>query len=180
MTKEEREAKIQSLINFHGLSEEDAQKTVQILEEHNQILEELEAKKKLMSPSEILEYAKKIKPLRKNENGELFWLQNTAISTASCFYNNELIQKAEGLIEVARIKSYHTYGGHYGFLRPSADEAIWQCPKEILDKVCAFEFYTPSFELADIFDANLDRHVLTTIYYQGTVPQNLLDEPVKW
>ncbi len=157
MEKEEREKKRESLVMRRGLSEEEATKVIQLLEE-------LEAKKTAMSPSEILEYAKKIKPLRKNKHEELFWLQSTAIATTSCFYINKQIQKAEGLTEVARIKSYHTYGSYYGLLCPSTDEAIWQCPKEILDKVCAFEFYTPSFDLADVYDSNLDRHILTTIY----------------
>lgn len=156
------------------------------------VLEKLLIQEKAMTKEEILAYAKKIKPLMrgtkncvafspKTENKKLFWIPSYPISTKSfCFLCHQPLKQAEGLKEIGRITSYHRYGSYCGFLRPSTDEAIIQCPKGILDNVCAFEFQTTSLELCDIYHVGLDRHVLTTIYYEGTLPEDIAAQEVTW
>lgn len=161
------------------------------IEKYVAILDKLEQQKQAMSQEQIMAYAAKIRPVLFGSSGEvgicpkendkeLYWLKSTPIATTSCTFKPEVIAKAEGLKEIGRIVSYHSYGGYYGFLRPSADEAIYQCPKEILDKACAFAFMTPTTEIRDIYNSNLDLHKLTTVYFEGTVPPEIANDPIKW
>lgn len=161
------------------------------IEEYIAILDKLEQQKRAMSQEQIMAYAAKIRPVLFGSNGEagicpkendkeLYWLKSTPIATTSCTFKPQVIAKAEGLKEIGRIVSYHSYGGYYIFLRPSADEAIYQCPKEILDKACAFAFMTPTTEIRDIYNSNLDLHKLTTVYFEGTVPPEIANDPIKW
>lgn len=176
----------QEQINFLQRNNLPAEK----LNEYVSILTMLKQQETSMSRKEILAYAKKIKPLmRKKEqedhpandgNGCLFWLKSTAIHSESCTYTPVLLHKAEGLHEIARITTYHRYGGYPMFLRPSADEAIYQCPKEILDKVCAFEFIAASDKIHEVYNLSLDRHILTTVYYTGVLPQEIANEEIRW
>ncbi len=156
------------------------------------ILEKLYSQEKAMSKEEIMAYAKKIKPLMRGsekyvrlapstKEQKLFWLPSCPISTDSFAYScHQPLKPAEGLKEIGRITTYHRYGGYYGFLRPSTDEAIIQCPKEILDKVCAFEFQTDTLDFPKVYHAGLDRHILTTIYYEGKLPEDIAAQEVSW
>lgn len=156
------------------------------------ILEKLLQQEEAMTKDDILAYAKKIKPLMRGseeyvslspetKKQKLFWIPSYPISTQSFSYScHKPLKPAEGLKEICRITTYHRYGGHYGFLRPSVDEAIIQCPKDILDKVCAFEFQTDTLDLSQIYHAGLDRHILTTVYYEGTLPEDIAAQEVSW
>lgn len=156
------------------------------------ILEKLLKQEDSMTRKEILDYAKKIKPVMRGtaeyvalspeiEKENLFWIPAYPIHHQSFSYVcHHPLKKAEGLKEIARLTTYHTYGGYHGFLRPSTDEAIIQCPKEILDKVCAFEFQTDTLDIRKIYHAGLDRHILTTIYYEGTLPEDIAAQDVSW
>lgn len=117
----------------------------------------------------------------KEHGTALFWAKNAPIHSESFTYsNNEPFMPAFGLTEVARVKTYHRYGGYYACLRPSVDECIYQCPKDILDKVCAVE--VKSAYPADVtpYYSAIDRHELVTIYYSGKVPQEVLAQEIKW
>ncbi len=156
------------------------------------ILEKLLKQEESMTRKEILAYAKKIKPVMRgskkyvalspeNEGNTLFWIPAYPIHHQSFSYVcHHPLKKAEGLKEIARLTTYHTYGGYHGFLRPSADEAIIQCPKEILNKVCAFEFQTDTLDFRKIYNAGLDRHILTTVYYEGSLPEDIAAQEVSW
>lgn len=154
------------------------------------VLEKLYEQEQALSQTEVMAYAAKIRPLIRGsekhvsiliKNAELFWAQNAPIHTESFSYNHKTpLQKAEGLTEIGRITTYHRYGGYCAFLRPSVDEAIYQCPKEWRDKICAFEYHAASDRLADIYNSKLDRHVLTTIYYAGKIPASVAALPIKW
>ena len=125
-------------------------------------------------------YRRHRRALREN-SAQLYWAGNVPIHSQSFSYSSHTPQgKAEGLREIGRITTYHRYGGYYGCLRPSTDEAIIQCPKEWLDKVCAFEFIAASDKFNELYDGDLDRHVLTTVYYAGEVPAAIMDQPVSW
>ncbi len=156
------------------------------------ILEKLLQQEEAMTKEEILFYAKKIKPVMRGteeyvalspdiEKKDIFWIQAFPISTESFSYSCHFpLKPAVGLKEICRITTYHRYGGYRAFLRPSTDEAILQCPKEILDKVCAFEFQTKTMEYSKIYHAGLDRHILTTVYYEGTLPTDIAAQSVSW
>lgn len=154
------------------------------------ILARLEEQEK-MPKEEILRYAKKIRPLVRGNKGEyldiehrndpLYWANAQNIATKSFTYSQDnAIKVAEGLKEVGRINTYHRYGGFYGILRPSVDEAIVQCPKEWLDKVTAFEVQADSLSFSEVYSTKLDRHVLRTIYYTGLIPEDIVNLPVEW
>ena len=155
-------------------------------------LEKLLQQENAMSQKERLSYAKKIKPLMRGTSGyvelgpqtkaqELYWIPAYPISTQSFAFSCHCpLKPAKGLKEIGRITTYHRYGGFYGLLRPSTDEAIIQCPKEILDKVCAFEFQTDTLEFRKVYHAGLDRHILTTVYYEGSLPEDIAAQDVRW
>ena len=150
------------------------------------------AEQEKMPKKEIMAYAHKIRPLVRgtekdallapyNQTKPLYWAKPARISTQSfTFRADSALMRAEGLTEIGRITTYHRYGGFYGCLRPSVDEAIVQCPKEWLDKVCAFEIQTDSLNFNEVYSPALDRHVLRTIYYTGTLPEEIANLPVKW
>ena len=113
--------------------------------------------------------------------GKLFFIEAPYVASRSfAFENHRPMVEATKLKEVTRVTTYHRYGGYPGFLRPSIDEAIYQCPPEILDKVTAFEFVAKSERIRDIFDDYLDRHILTTIYYTGEIPQEIANIRLRW
>lgn len=157
-----------------------------------EILNTLQAQEAAMTKEDIMAHAARIRPIMRGNNSDnisscpcspdakMFWIKSTLIHNDSCAFNHTAIKPAVGLKEIGRILSFHRYGSYYGCLTPSADEAIIQCPKEILDKVCAFEFYTPTLDFHKVYDVNLDRHVLTTIYYEGELPEDVKSQPVKW
>lgn len=157
------------------------------------ILKYLEKQEKRMPKEKILELAKKIKPLMRmvdgqlmfapkaEEKGVLYWLESQPIHCSSfTFAATGAIREAEGLQEIARMQTYHKYGGFYGFLKPSVDDAILQCPKNILDKVCAFEFVVSSFNVANTIDPDLEMHRLVTVYYTGKLPDDIAKQKVQW
>ena len=156
------------------------------------ILEKLLKQEECMTRKDILAYAEKIKPVMRGskdyigispymDGKELFWIPSYPIHHQSfCYICHHPLKKAEGLKELARITTYHNYGGFHGLLRPSTDEAIIQCPKEILDKVCAFEFQTDTLDMRKVYHAGLDRHILTTVYYEGTLPKDIAAQFVSW
>lgn len=160
---------------------------------HIAILKQLQKQEEDLPQEMVMNYASKIKPVMRGnarkvsidpdeyKNGTLFWIPSVPIHTQSVtFKTSKPLCQAQGLKEIARIVTYHRYGGYYGFLRPSTDEAIIQCPKEILDKVCAFEFVAETLDFGQIYNHRLDRHVLTTVYYAGTLPDQIATQCVKW
>ena len=111
----------------------------------------------------------------------LFWAKNVPIHSESFTYsNNEPFMPAFGLTEVAQVKTYHRYGGYWGCLRPSVDECIYQCPKDILDKVCAVEVRSAYPVDVNPYYNAVDRHELITIYYSGNIPQEVSAQEIKW
>ena len=136
-------------------------------------------------------YAAKIRPVLFGSNGEavldpkpqdkeLYWIESTPIATVSAAFYRKVIGRADGLKELGRIESYHPFHGYYIFLRPSTADAIYQCPKDILDKVCAFAFVTPDLDVRTTCDFNLEMHKLTIVYFEGEVPQEIAATPIEW
>ena len=121
-----------------------------------------------MTKEEIMEAAKRMCPV-KHKKGVLWWIRRLKIHNQSCTFEPKYICKAEGLTPIKTIKTYHKCG-YYGLLKPSVDEAIYQCPKDIIDNVVAFEFIIPENPtLGEVYDMKLNRHVIQTTYYTGTL-----------
>ena len=158
-------------------------KADELLELHR-ILVKLEQQERALTQSQIMQYAQRIRPVMRGfdlqhpDDDGLYWVEPCKIHSESCFFNRKEIRKAENLQQLAIVPTYHDYGGYYGFLRPSVDEAIVQCPTEILDKVCAFEFVKAND--AAIFIRKLNKDVLQTVYYGGTLPDDLAAQPLEW
>lgn len=169
MEKKQKKRIIQSL-DYHDIQGDDREKTLQLVDD-------LITKRASMSKEEIMTYAKTMRPVF--QNGELYWLKSCHIASESCFYRREFLYPAIGLQEIARITTYHSYS-YLGCLCPSADEAIWQCPKEILGKACAFTTFTENLNINVCLNNIIDRHVCTTIYYSGILPEEISAPEIKW
>lgn len=142
--------------------------------------EELRKLETSMTKEELMEYAKKMGPVMRKD-GQLWWIDPCKIHTQSCTYGAKFLEEALSLSPLKTITSYHKYGGYYGFLRPSVDEAIFQCPKDILEQVVAFEFIIPEdLYIWNIYSDVLDRHVLKITYYSGDFPEKFKNRQIEW
>lgn len=143
--------------------------------------EELQILENSMSREDIIRYAGKIKPVMMKD-GKLWWIESKKIHGESCTYDPTYLEEVKSiLVPLRTIETYHKYGGYYAFLRPSVDEAIFQCPKDILEEVTAFEFIIPENLMTEaIYNSKLDRHVLQTRYYTGIVPEEVLKRDIEW
>lgn len=156
-----------------------------LLENALRVLNMLEKQEQEMPKEQVMAYASRMWPVireydKTREENVFYWIKPQRIHNESCLFVREKVYRAEGLQEIARIESYHRYGGCPVFLRPSVDEAILQCPRGLLDQVCAFEFVSKSDEIKKVYDKWLDRHILQTIYYAGKLPEDLAQRPVLW
>ena len=138
---------------------------------------------KSMSQADIMKHAAHMCPVMRNpEDGNiLYWIEPCEIHGQSCTYGAIFIRPVkEHLNFVTEVRTYHKYGGYYGFIRPSMDEAIFQCPKDILDDVVAVEFVIPEDKsIYEIYIDELDRHKLAVRYYTGCeLPDDLKRELV--
>lgn len=157
-------------------------------EQCRQILMSLQEQENAMSEEEIIAYAKKIKPVLRGfdrligfgssfADGDLYWvgyfklLHNYRYS-----YNGHPFAKAEGLEEIGRIKTYHQYHDFQSYVK----EVLWQCPKEILDKACAFEIVVPGYEVEEQYDKDVGLFCYTTVFYEGKIPSALANEEIRW
>ena len=97
--------------------------------------EELQILENSMSREDIIKYAGRIKPVM-IKDGKLWWIESKKIHGESCTYDPAYLEEVKSvLVPLRTIETYHKYGGYYAFLRPSVDEAIFQCPKDILEEV---------------------------------------------
>ena len=166
--------------------------TLQIPQNKIEILKELYKKRTLMSDDEILTKAHHIHLVMrgngqevwistKNTDNFLFFVSGDRVSTASSSFQARPLIEASNLKPLGSITTYHSYGGYRAFLRPSIDEAIWQCPLEWLDKATAFEFsFQRTDKLLEVYDGDLDLHVLKTTYYQGEIPEIVKKKIYYW
>lgn len=93
--------------------------------------------------------------------GGLFWQKLVKPDQAFTFIKPQILHPAEGLVEVARIATTHSWG-YYGFFKPSVEE-VWQCLEKTRNcdqEVVAFEILSNDVRM----DKN-EKHVATTILY---------------
>ena len=165
------------------------------VEEINKAIEQLKNLAEMrdaLSLEKTLAYAKKIRPVvRVKENiiglcpdmmsSDLYWIEYSKVSISSYIFGAKKLAKAEGLKEIARIKTYHTLGIYASFLGPTVDEVIYQCPKEILDRAVAFEVVCNSHDvIKDCYNKWLNLHVLETVFYEGEMPEAVASFEIKW
>ncbi len=159
-----------------------------------EILKNLDKKRGLMKKEDIMSYAQKIRLLLRGDKDEvcfsndnrrraLYWSKGGAISTECTARDyQQPLMKASKLKKLGTITTYHSYGLSINDVAPSIDEAIWQCPKDWLDRVVGFEFSyknsNPRIEAC--YNPDLDLHVLETTYYEGELPKKVADEPLTW
>ncbi len=153
-------------------------------------LQAIQKQEEALSNDEVLKLAKNIKPVMRggknyvaignDATAPLYWVEARNIAGNSFVSTTTPLKEAEGLLEIARITTYHRYGNYYGRINPSLEECIRQCPPEIRDKVCAVEIVADPSDIINIYDCRLDRHILTTIYYMGELPDDIAKQKVKW
>ena len=157
-----------------------------------QIRAHLEYLKRILPKETALELAKRIRPVMSmDENGKFsvattpndskYWVDGCKIFNQSYTFKagETVYEKAEQLTQIATIKTYHTCG-HPLLLKPSVYEVLYQIPAELLDKVVAFELYAPELSAYDLYDDNLERHVLTCVLYTGNIPQSVKEKTIEW
>lgn len=130
----------------------------------------------------VCQWAEKIKPLL-SKGGKLMHCTNdTDHFEASFPWGAKATSEAKDLMEVARIRTLHTYG-YYGFFKPSLAEVIQQIPEEVLGQVEYFVINGP--DTAD--DLNREKemlnkgyHVAETVLYKKTPkPEKVKKAPAK-
>ncbi len=157
-----------------------------------ELVKDLIQKREQMTNDEILKYAhhmhfvmrgteKKVSLDSFFSDYPLYFVDNIHVAKRSCSFSAEPFVEAQGLEKIGSITTYHTFGGFYGFVCPSIDEAIFQCPKEWLDIATAFEFsYHKTEDVRDVYDSVLDLHVLKTTYYKGDLPEVVKRKKMFW
>lgn len=157
-----------------------------------EILKTLEQQRSSMSDEDILKYAHQMHYVARFKDDQIFLYENTeelplyfadslSVCQKSCSFEAKPLALADNLTPLGSITTYHSYGGYPIFLRPSIDEAIWQCPKEWLNLATAFEFSAIKQEgFLNIYNGHLDCHVLKTTYYQGLVPNIVKQKNYQW
>ena len=87
--------------------------------------------------------------------------------STSFLWEKRPLEAATGLSEIARIKTYHTFG-YIGLFKPSVREVMVCIPEDLLDKVVAYETLTPALDQLDPKCLKKDIHNATTILYGRT------------
>lgn len=116
-----------------------------------------------VSESIIRERAERIKPVVRFK-GVPHYIEPVDLFTTAFTWDPKAAGRADGLIPLADITTYHTYG-YYAFFKPSIAEVVAQIPKGMLDKAVAFEIVERP-ESAD--DLNDEREALNAGYHVAT------------
>lgn len=142
--------------------------------------------------SKALRLAKRIRPimsaasidklrlgLHGKPDGTKFWVEGGGIFYTSYIKCAVPLAKAENLEKVTEIVTYHGCAS-CGNIVPSVYEVLAQIPENLRDTVTAFELYADADSCFDVYNSELDRHVLNCILYRGDVPLNVALKPVMW
>ena len=139
-----------------------------------------------------LRLAKKIRPIMSGRSddklnlslqgkpeGEKFWVGGGGIFCTSYIKCAVPLVKAENLEKVTEIVTYHGCAS-CGSIAPSVYEVLAQIPESLRNVVTAFELYADATSWFDVYNAELDRHVLNCILYRGEVPAKVASRSVLW
>jgi len=108
-----------------------------------------------------------------DERGDLYYIEDYDDIFHTAFrWSPVATTRAMGLVRMAEITTYHTYG-YYGFFKPTIAEVISQIPDEYLKDVVAFETG------GDVrLTEDEEHHVATTILYKKKEePKEYLKDP---
>ena len=142
--------------------------------------------------SKALRLAKRIRPimsavsidklrlgLHGKPDGTKFWVEGGGIFYTSYIKCAVPLAKAENLEKVTEIVTYHECAS-CGNIVPSVYEVLAQIPESLRNVVTAFELYADATSWFDVYNAELDRHVLNCILYRGEVPAKVASRSVLW
>ncbi|MBP6888251.1 MAG: hypothetical protein KBC21_00965 [Candidatus Pacebacteria bacterium] len=90
-----------------------------------------------LSEEELQKRYQLIKPVIRF-SGTLYYIEDVHLSNVSYIWSPVKKERASGLMSIAKVTTYHTYG-YYGLFKPSIAEVLAQIPEEMVDQVCAFE-----------------------------------------
>lgn len=145
-------------------------------EEKYQIYCRLCQLEKNIDKDEMIALAKRIKPIIRDENGYLHWIEYSNIKN-SFLWNRYFLAPADNLTIVAEMTTYHDFAYH-GLVRPSALEILSQLPDNLKNRVTAYEVILPCSNVYAFTDFLLNRHILKTVFYSGDMPEVVACQPV--
>jgi len=117
-----------------------------------------------ISDKELNELALRIKPVVEVYSKGKCYIGSVGLRDSAFMWSPKPAKKSRGLKPIRDIRTYHTWS-YYGFFKPSIAEVIAQIPKELLDRVVAFEIVKWP-ETAD--DLNKELKALNAGYHVAT------------
>lgn len=123
---------------------------------------------------ELLERARRIKPMALNEKGKPHFIKPCDIQTRAFTWDPEFTEPAKGLNEIDSITTYHSYGAPSLF-KPDISEVLAQIPPAVLDQVTAF---MTDVDDAQQFSAGGSHHRAITRLFTGELPDSVKAYPV--
>jgi hypothetical protein len=103
-----------------------------------------------------------------HNDGDLYYIQDVDPRRTAFNLDPKPTEKAHGLTELDRVKTYHTSGGF--FHKPSVAEVLAQIPVCCIEDVVAFETVDP------YVDRTMDYSVATTILYRNKLVEEVDQE----
>lgn len=134
--------------------------------------EKLEKIETSMTKEEIIELARTLRPVAefKNIGGMMFWVDGGRIHTQSYIWDLKRLKPTGYLRELGRVLTFHNSSSF--FFKPSVDECVCQCP---YPEATAFRVM-PYSE----YNHDLNRFEAETIYYAGTMPDDIKNREIEW
>lgn len=135
--------------------------------------EELEKIENSMTKEQIIERARTLRPVAefKKVGGMIFWVDGCKIHTEAYTWNLKRLKPTGYLRELGRVKTYHN--GSPFFFKPSVDECVYQCP---YPEATAFMVVSG----CGGYNNELECWEAETIYYAGTMPEDIKNREIEW
>jgi hypothetical protein len=117
-----------------------------------------------LTDERLAELAARIVPVLRNDDEDepvLRYITVPDLRKVAFTWSPKYGEPAGGLVEMARIFTYHTYAASV-FFKPTIAEVLAQIPDEHLDRVVAFETLSDGLSAANIVD---DCHETVTVLY---------------
>lgn len=135
--------------------------------------EELEKIFHSMTKEQIIERAKTLRPVAEFREcgGMRYWVDGCKIHSVSYTWDMKRLKPTAYLTELGRITTYHT--GSPFFFKPSVEEMVVQCP---YPEATAFMYVKGSCD----YDNHLSIWTAETIYYTGSMPEDIKNREIEW
>jgi len=122
-----------------------------------------------ISDEDLNNLMKRMKPVV-TKSGEQHYIKKVDPRTVAYTWDPKTTRKAEGLVELTDINTYHSYG-YYGFFKPSISEVLAQIPDEYMADCVAFETLKDSAQIDGEYHG-----AITRLYTSGDAANNRLDD----